>query len=619
MEARIPLPRQFARTPVMREPSAFSALGDAMSVAGQAGSEFVARDRATEEQVAEIDHRIAMAEQDQQDADLTVRKGAEWIGLQAELREAIEDTRQQADRYGEGHLDSVRKVLDDRLRTFDASFAGNERVRQKFRQSIVREATEIDLQEQAWQRQRNQAAQGEDFEVSVQTLANGLTRANPATAGEDFATALADIDTMIAAGSFDDAEAATLRRAAATKLALGLNDGLFAAGQPQMVRALVDKGFYDGLKLDTGKLADQVAGEQRALDIAAEQQAKAQQVEARNAIDAIEAKVAIGINPTQAEFDAARAAASAAGLPEDELIAFDGLSVQIGLNRQFSEAQDPDGVAVAQLVQQLGTKIADGSASEAEQVAYAHLDGVAEARAKALGARYREMAGTGAQGKQAVLGELARLPRDQRFIAAQEVQDGFGYVAMLGPNSQRAALAGAEARAARPKDFGTEAEVKEAFRARIGSGIAARLGPSYDDLMTLAWDIYAGGVVAKGKEGWSEEAYARAVDIAFGAGRGRDGQWRGGIGSFGDHSVILPEWQTSDDFERSVRSLTFAKARYAEGSPASKNDVIRHYRPEYVRDTSDGLPAYIMVDASGAPLMASDGDVFRFNIPRRSR
>tara|TARA_B100000378_G_scaffold182638_1_gene147735 strand:- start:256 stop:2118 length:1863 start_codon:yes stop_codon:yes gene_type:complete len=618
VQARIPLPRQIARTPVVRQPSAFSALGDALSVAGQAGSEFVARDRATKEQVTEIDHRIAMAAQDREDRDLTVRKGAEWIALQAEVSSAVEAARQEADRYGDGHSDTVRKLLDEKLRAFDTSMVGNERVRQQFRQSIVREAAQIELREQAWQRQRNQEAQGEDFEVSVGTLANRLTRTDPANAGEEFAKAMADVDTMIGAGAFDDAAAATMKRKAATKLALGMNDGLFAAGQPQMVRALIDQGFYDSLELDTSKLGDQVAGEQRALDIAAEQEAEAKRIEARNAIDAIEAKIAIGINPTQAEFDAARAAGQAAGLPADELIAFDGLNVQIGLNRQFSEANDPSGAAAAQVVRQLAPKVASGTASEQEQVAYAHLQGVAETRAKAAGARYREMAGQGVQGQQAVLGELARLPRDQRFIAAQEAKDGLGYVAMLPAPAQRAALDGAEVRKARPKDFGEKDEVTKAFRSATGD-FAGTLGGSYDDLMTLAWDIYAGQANAKGKEGFTREGFAVAIDIAFGGHRSSDGEWRGGVGTFGKHRVILPEWQTSDDFERSVRGLTFDKARYADGSAARKADVIDHYRPEYARDTADGDPVYRMIDATGAPLMSKSGKPYEFHVPRGKR
>ena len=96
------------------------------------------------------------------------------------------------------------------------------------------------------------------------------------------------------------------------------------------------------------KIGDQVAGEQRALDLAAQREKEAQLADARTKRDALEALIAAGATPTQEEVAAVNAALTAAGAPADEMIEFGALSLQIGLNRQYSEAADPDGTAAAQ-------------------------------------------------------------------------------------------------------------------------------------------------------------------------------------------------------------------------------------------------------------------------------
>lgn len=611
--ATLPTPRNITRSPVIREPSAFSALGDALQVAGAAGQQYEQRRRDTDERVAEIDHRIAMDEQKRQDDARYIEEAQRWVQVEAETTAAVAELRQQAGPFARGHDEAVRELIADRYRAFDEGLADNDRVRQRLRLTVAQSASQIDVRETLWQRSQEFEAQGEALQNVVNTRRNQLTRATPEEAEQAFVEYGAEIDAMIEAGAFNADQQAKMRRAAMTQLALGLNDGMFNAGRPDLVQAAIDKGVYDELDLDVDKLSNQVASETRTLEIKAEREAAAQLAQARDAADAIEAKIRAGINPTQDEFDAVNAALSAAGAPEDERIDFGALTVQMGLNRQFSPAADPDGIGAAQAAAELQAKIANGTADEAEQVAFAHLSGVADERAREAGRRRKEMAEQGVQGQLSVLEDLDRLPREQRFVAANEAMDGLGYVAGLAQKPRRFALSGREARAARKDDFGTKAEVEQAFGEATG-GFAAMLGGSYDDMLELAWDVYAGDLASLGRTGWDADKFESVVDVVFGASRRPNGEQQGGVGEFNGHRVILPAYLTENEFEARLRAIDFSNAVYSdgteEGTPAVASDVLEHYRPEYTRDASNGLPIYRMIDEGGRPLMSKRGQPF---------
>lgn len=607
-EARLPTPRRIARTPVIRQPSALSALGDALSVAGAAGQQFENRRFAAEQQVEEIDHRIALEEQKRQDDALFMEKAAEWVQLEEQMRQRAAELRQEGS-YRD-HPERVRQALDTEFRAFDESLSGNERVRQRLRLNIVQGAARIDTQEEGWARQEGFRVQGAALQSTVTTLKNRLTGTPVESLGDELSLAEQTIAQMLEAGAYNDEQRAELLRKAMSEVLPGAIDGAFNGGNPEIVQGWADAGVLDKYDIDVGNVRDRVAAERRALDIAAEREQAGALAQARADVDAIEAKIRLGINPTDEEFAAVNAALAAAGAPEAERIDFGGLSIQMGLNRQYSEARDPDGIAAANAATALQAKVAAGTASEAEQVGAAHLKEVADARAKAAGARRKELAAQGVQGQMAVLADLDRLPPEQRFLAANEAKDGLGYVAQLRPHARQFALAGREVRKARPDDFGTKDEVRETFARNVGD-FAGMLGGSYDGIMNLAWDLYAGGISSEGGKGWDAARFRQSVHVAFGANRRADGTAQGGLADF-NGAVILPTYQNADEFERSVRGLTFAKAVYTDGRAAVAQDVLDNYRPEYVRDSEDGRPMYRMIDSSGRPLGRKGGGIFEF-------
>ncbi|WP_298599814.1 hypothetical protein, partial [uncultured Sphingorhabdus sp.] len=336
---------------------------------------------------------------------------------------------------------------------------------------------------------------------------------------------------------------------------------------------------------------------------------------ARNAIKAIEEKVKLGINPTDAEIRAARAAGTASGLPEADIIALDGLGIQIGLNRSYSESADPLGINAGAAAARLGDKIATGKASEAEQISYAHLKGIADSRAKAQGSKLKEVAKQGIGGQMKVLAQLQQLPQEQRFAAAEEAKAGLGQLSLLPARTQQFALEGREVRAARKDEFGKAEEVKAAFRRRIGE-IAPSLGGEYDNLQGIAWDIYAAEMNNRGATGWNEAQFEKSVKIAFGARVREDGVFQGGIGRVRGKQVILPDWQTPPEFDAAISKLTFAGAVYGNSQAASKADILANYRPEYYGDDARGLPLYRFISPSGYPLKHKDGSIYNIVVER---
>ena len=166
VDAVIPGPRRITNTRIAPGADAFSVLGDALSVAGQAGMRFEMQRRDVNEREREAAHDIAMAEQKRQDDALYIEKAQEWVQIEEAMRARAAALRQEAGPFARGHSDSVRKELDEQYRAFDESLAGNERVGEKFPLTVVQTAARIDAQEGAWQQQQEFKAQGDALEVA---------------------------------------------------------------------------------------------------------------------------------------------------------------------------------------------------------------------------------------------------------------------------------------------------------------------------------------------------------------------------------------------------------------------------------------------------------------------
>jgi hypothetical protein len=594
-------------TPVRAQPQT-SGIGEALSVLGRTAGQITDNNAQTEERVAQIDHQIAMRERDRADDDLALSVAVEQAKAAQRLRVFDEENQNSAD-YEKRKAEAVDKEVS----TLRGMIGANDRVNKRFLPTLTTFAETEKADAVVYATRVRAKATGEQFEAMVDTAAN-LAYTDPAKAQPI-------IDAMIVAhrGRTDipDALKPAIERKMLEPIRVSQINGAIDGGRYDAVEAELKAGAFDAVigPEQKNRLLDRIEVERKAAIVAAEQQQADMRTEARNAVKAFEEKVKLGINPTQAEYAQVRSQALAAQLPEADIIGLDGMGIQIGLNRSYNAEVDPMGIKASAAAARLGTKVAAGTATETEQVSYAHLKELGDSRAKARGAMLKDTAAQGIAGQADVLAQLRVLPAEQRYLAAEEAKAGLGQLALLGTKSQQYALEGREVRNARKDEFGKADQVKAAFDRRIG-GIKSSLGGEYDNIMGIAWDIYAGELNGRSASGWNEAQFDVAVKVALGATKRDNGILQGGVGRVRGKQVILPDWKTPEEFDKTLSTLKFAGAVYANGGAASKSDILTNYRPEYYAEDAAGQPLYRFIDPSGKPLRHKDGSIYNLVVTR---
>jgi hypothetical protein len=142
------------------------------------------------------------------------------------------------------------------------------------------------------------------------------------------------------------------------------------------------------------------------------------------------------------------------------------------------------------------------------------------------------------------------------------------------------------------------------------------MGGEYDNMMSVAWDIYAGQLNSRGASGWSEAEFDVAVKIALGATQRGNGVLQGGIDRVRGKQVILPAWKTAEEFDKTLSMLKFDGAVYANKQAASKADILNNYRPEYYDEDAAGQPLYRFIGPTGKALLHKDGSVYNLVVTR---
>jgi hypothetical protein len=594
-------------TPVRAQPQT-SGIGEAFTMLGRTAGQIADNNAQTEERVAQIDHTIAMRERDRADDDLALSVAVEQAKAAQRLRVFDEENQNAAD-----YETRKAEAVDKELSALRGMIGNNDRVNKRFLPTLTTFAETEKADAVVYATRVRAKATGEQFEAMVDTAAN-LAYTDPAKAQPI-------IDAMIVAhrGRTDipDALKPAIERKMLEPIRVSQINGAIDGGRYDAVEKELKAGTFDTVigPEQKNRLLDRIEVERRAAVVAAEQLQADARTEARNAVKAVEEKVKLGINPTQAEIAQVRNQAIASGLPKAEIIGLDGMGAKMSINRQFNPEVDPMGIKASAAATRLGPKVAAGTATEMEQVSYAHLKEIGDSRAKARGAMLKETAAQGIAGQASVLAQLRVLPAEQRYLAAEEAKAGLGQLAMLGQKSQQYALEGREVRNARKDEFGKAEQVKSAFDRRIG-GIKASLGGEYDNIMGIAWDIYAGELNGRSASGWNEAQFDVAVKIALGATKRDNGILQGGVGRVRGKQVILPDWKTPEEFDKTLSTLKFAGAVYANGAAASKSDILTNYRPEFYSEDAAGQPLYRFIDPSGKPLRHKDGSIYNVVVTR---
>jgi hypothetical protein len=592
-----------------------SAIAEGVAQLGQTLGRVADQDAQVQEGIADSEARISAEQRRREISAHSADRIGAWAQLQADIGNDLLDIRTRSKPGAVGHKEEAIKLVRDKMDGFLGTLAEEPEVRERFEPMLIEFEARTLLNEGEWELQKRAKHQGDSWASYVETTGNGLMNAAPDALPGQYQQMIMDGREALSLMDIDGTTRAALDDKLVASATEKLRDTMLQRGQVDQLERLVKSGFLNDKGLDLNRTLKMIDTEKRALQVAADQAASDARTEAREAVKAVEEKVKLGINPSQAEIAQVRRAAVANGLPEADIIGLDGLGIQIGLNRTYNEAADPMGIKASAAASRLGAKVAAGTATEAEQVGYTHLKGIGDSRAKARGAQLKETAKQGIAGQATVLSELRAMPAEQRFLAAEEAKPGLGQLALLGPRSQQYALEGREVRAARKDEFGKAEEVKAAFARRIG-GVASSLGGEYDNIMGIAWDIYAGELNGRSASGWNEAQFDVAVKVALGATKRDNGVLQGGVGRVRGKQVILPDWKTPEEFDKTLSTLKFDGAVYANGEAASKADILSNYRPEYYAEDAAGQPLYRFIGPTGKALLHKDGSVYNLVVTR---
>lgn len=603
IEPRIADGPRISGIPIPDPRAAQSGFGEGL---GEFAETMAAADRQTrqvDEQIAASQHRIALREQEEQDASLTADRAAEFARMQARVAVRTEELRQEAGRGGQGHEPAIRQYVDEELRNFNAGFANNDRVRQRFIPNMAEFGARTESRETLWVMDERAKSQAQDLDELYTTSANAL-QLDPTP--ENYTSGLSLIRTTLDGMGMSESQS----NAAWKKIVGGytetLIDGMFQRGEHDNVKALAESGFFND-KLDPETLdrtRNRVGIEEKAAVIEAEQAASRARQAVQDQADLLAAKVKAGINPEAAEVASVRNAAVAAGLKPDDVFNLSLMEAKMTWNRTYGSMPMLDKLRTQSALQ---GKIAAGNASETEQALTAHLNDMIDAEQDREAERFKGLLGQGIQGRVAITAQLQQLPPAARFQQAEKVEAGLGFIANLPTdNLRQRALVGRDERKA-DKTLVPDKALDENFRKMVGRSGRFFGGPTMAGLREVAADIYAYHAAQKGFDDFNPVWYREALNAAMGQQRRVDGSLQGGIGAWRTQPVMLPDNKTQEEFEQILARSPFGDARSASGAAVDKDYILKRLAPVYAGETEDGRTMYRFVDESGAQLLHKDG------------
>lgn len=589
-----------------RDPAAQrSGVAQGLSMLGEALGQAADQDVQVKAQVEASDQRIAMEiQRRQRSATVADRMGA-WPDVQVRTQNRLDDLRNSWKPVDGDYQTKAAAIVDEELEDFKDSLGADPEVKERFAPLLGTFAASTKQGEQRWSMQTAAKAEGQSVEAFGNVLRNGLlTDPTPLKLKEAFASLDPLIDGLDAPQQVRDAVRAQQKAA----LVGSFLDGRMATGDWAGTRAILNSGELDAtLRPEDKKHFLQLAenGEQTAKHQVELQQSAVRDT-ARDAINAVEAKVKAGIAPTPTELLAVQNQAKAAGLDAAELITFGALSIKATVNRNYAGA---DPATMRRDRDRLATRMAAGTASETEQVMKAQLDDLVDDADTKEAAQFKDLVAQGPGGTLQALASLSGTTQ-ARGEKAERLGKGLGLIATLGPASQNAIVHGRTIREARPKDFGDAADARQQARAMVGDGMAGMLGGRFDDVAMAAWDYMTFNVSRRGSAGWDDQQFRNGMQAALGATLRPNGALQGGVQRVHGSSVWLPETMTAQEFDTQLARTDFAGAVYAGGKAVDKADVLANYHPVYVSDDDNGVPIYYLYDRAGGVLNRKDGRPF---------
>lgn len=586
-------------------PRAFTGILPAIGEAAESGARAIEQHQQAQEQIAQIDHRTATIEREQADTALSVKKSVEW----AEYSQRME-TRAKELATAPGGRETLETELKAGANTFLNGFDGNVEVEQRFAPNVALFNARLigAADERAIVVKAKATADGADAAADA-FINRALSDPGDATIA---AEAARNIDTLYdGMTGIDPALIPALKRAKHAQLYTGMTRELARRGEIAKARALLDSDILKTSLEPTAlsALRGVVDTEENAVRIAADHAEAEHKAALREEVSTLRTLVTAGADVPESRLDDAARVATGLGETGDaaELLV---LRQQVAVNRQYRGKSAAERAAA---ISGLDAKAVAGKASAAEQIALKQLRALDTAmtseEAKPLRTEYQK----GASGRAAVADSLQSLPPAARFAKAEAVDKGFGAVAML-PDALRAvAIQGEDDLPAVAKHFEKGAD-RTAFNAAMGRAGDEFQGSAMEGVFSAAKAIYAFRARRAGLATFDQKLFTNSVNEALGAQR-VNGVWHGGIGTWNNGRIILPDSYSQPMFDTMIGKTDFSLARMAGDKPLTKAQILAYYRPVYVGESDDGQFAhYQWRDRDGGLLGRKGGGAYLMRV-----
>lgn len=579
-----------------------------------------------------------VAEDRQRDQDLNLqlqerearrqrsRAAADAMGgiaeLQLTLAEQLEEQRKAAEAGAPGHGEAAAEFVREQTGAFLDNLPADDELRDRFAPMLARIATTTIRQEQEWESGRRAQHTADNY-TKFQTVRGNQLMAEPSRDGWN--SYVTDSEAAIELMDADETTKAALRQDVRIKATQNLLDGLQMQGRYEQMQQLLESGELDAYLPEDAKVRRiaRVAEGQRQQQLEIERAANAQLRVAEDHMKALKIRLENEDVP-QSEIEAGLQALKIAGADEATLAEYAAMGLDAARSRSVRGAETPE---LQQSYEGLMEKRRAGELDTKGQLDLTAVEKELDARADTKGESLNTLWRSGPEGQAEAIEALAAMPISERWRVASRFESEAAVLAGL-PQRQRAiALHGRQVRLDRGDEFmppeaadGTKGKdiMRAQFQQLLGPQIVAQMGGSHDDVMMTAFDLMVGSQNGATAKNWNPDAYRRAVNIVFGAKARPDGTWQGGIGTVRGRKIELPGTWSEGEFDRGLARHDFAKARYADGRPAAKADILKHYSIVLDEEQEDGTVLYRFEDARGKPLLrAGDNGIYQLRVRPR--
>lgn len=608
------------------------AIGRGIAELGQTLGGVADQNARVEEQIAQSNFRISERAKARDRSAVS----AIWLGkladLKLEARKASIDLRSKSAEAAIGHEEAVQADIDKRTELFlqglEEASGGDPEVMERFAPSVRAMRDDVIGDEAVWALGKRAEAQGNGVEKALDGIRNEqLTKPDPAKLMRD----LTGLKQVIDSADWDGNAKAKVWDGALQAGFGATLDGSIATGQTTAARKILTDGTLDGIVSPEQKKGylQRLDAADREAALEAERAASAEREAAMDDLKLIKVLAEDGKEAVpQSRINAALERARKAGVKPDVLAEYAYMGEGAVQAQRFRAMPTPQ---LSSEVAGLRAKENAGTITPEEQRRLTRAEKVLDDRDTEKGDGLGALWKSGEQGQAQVMSQLAALPGDERVRVADKMGQGkLALVAGLRPQVQQAALVGVRTRAARPDAFmpvgpkggeGDMKQVRAAFERTLSPALVNALGGRYADVMEAALDFYVGSQAQAGTAGaWNAAAFAKAVNVIYGAYQGPDGRVRGGIGDVRGRKVELPPHWTAQEFDQRLSVYDFAKegAVYRDGKPVQRGDVLQNYQP-VVERSEDGRVLYRLQDARGRALMRKGGALFLLPVPNDPR